>query len=88
MHIYGTSENGYNRPIDRTSTLDEEQDTETQGSTIQQNLTVGCWYFVFNYSSSTCTVEPPLSRHPWDLVEVSAYRRLHVTMQTMGHSRL
>ena len=34
------------------------------------------------------TVELPVSGHPRDLVKVSAYRRLHVTMQTMGRSRL
>ena len=34
------------------------------------------------------TVEPPVSGHPRDLVEVSAYGRLHVTMQTMRRSRL
>ena len=36
----------------------------------------------------TYTVEPPVSGHPRDLVEVSAYGRLHVTMQTMGRADL
>ena len=31
-----------------------------------------------------CTVEPPVSGHPRDLVEVSAYGRLHITMQNNG----
>ena len=39
-------------------------------------------------SSFPVTVEPPVSGHPRDFVEVSAYGRLHITMQTMGRSRL
>ena len=34
------------------------------------------------------TVEPPVSGHSRDLVKVSAYGRLHITIQTMGCSRL